>query len=86
MVGMASDVGGDSQSGGKGTCVAARAKYWAKDEEGRGQGGGLACKGIAAGHRVKSSTVTQASYSPECANPRPHTMSNKTQRPFPEGT
>ena len=50
-VGVAGDVGGDSQSGSKGTCMAARVKHQAKDEGGGGQGGeGMACKGIAAGH------------------------------------
>jgi len=86
MAGAASDVSGDSWSGSKGTCMAARVKHQAKDEGGRGRGGGLACEGIVAGHHVKSLTATQASYSLECADLRPHTMSNETQRPFPEGT
>jgi len=33
MAGVASDASGDSQSGGKGTCVAARAKHRAKDKK-----------------------------------------------------
>ena len=33
MAGVASDAGGDSQSGGEGTCVAARAKRRAKDKK-----------------------------------------------------
>jgi len=49
--GVAGNVGGDSQSGGEGTCMVARAKHRAKDEGGGGQGGeGVACKGIVAGH------------------------------------
>jgi len=46
--GVASDVGGNSWSGGEGNCVAARAKHQAKDEGGGGQGGGgVACEGVA---------------------------------------
>jgi len=76
MVGVASDPGGDSWSGGEGTCVAARARHRAKDEGRGGQGGGyVACEGVAAGHcRVESSTATQVSCGPECADPRAHTM------------
>ena len=33
MAGVASDAGGDSRSGGEGTCVAARAKHRAKDKK-----------------------------------------------------
>jgi len=33
MAGVASDAGGDSWSGSKGTCMAARAKHRAKDEK-----------------------------------------------------
>jgi len=33
MAGVASDAGGDSQSGGEGTCVAARAKHRVKDKK-----------------------------------------------------
>jgi len=33
MAGVASDAGGNSQSGSKGTCVVVRAKYRAKDKK-----------------------------------------------------
>jgi len=33
MAGVASDASGDSQSGGEGTCVVARAKHQAKDKK-----------------------------------------------------
>jgi len=33
MAGVASDAGGDSQSGSKGTCMVARAKHQAKDKK-----------------------------------------------------
>jgi len=76
MAGMVSDPSGDSQSGGEGTCMAARVRHQAKDEGRGGQGGGcMVCEGIAVGHcHVKSSTATQVSCGPECADPRAHMM------------
>jgi len=51
MAGMASDASSNSWSGGKGTCMVARAKHQVKDKGRGGQGGGyVACKGIVAGH------------------------------------
>jgi len=60
MAGMASDTSGNSRSGGKGTCMAARAKHQAMKEGREGQGGGsMVCKGIDNAHLTLLSGVYQ---------------------------